>query len=85
MNMKYNIISYFRCCLCHTDDTPGTKVTSASDERYQLSRYPLSRDFPDHATFRENGAKLSCADKLGVFLSLTLCKKANFEYLSFIK
>ena len=43
------------------------------------------RDFPDHATFRENDAKLACADKLGVFFSLTLCKKANFEYLSFIK
>ena len=37
------------------------------------------RDFPDHATFREKGAKLACADKLGVFLSLTLCNKANFE------
>ena len=33
----------------------------------------LIRDFPDHATFREKGAKLACADKLGVFLSLTLC------------
>ena len=43
------------------------------------------RDFPDHATFREKGAKLACADKLGVFLSLSICKKANFEYLSFIK
>ena len=31
------------------------------------------RAFPDHATFREKGAKLACADKLGVFLSLTLC------------
>ena len=39
------------------------------------------RDFPDHATFREKGAKLACADKLGVFLSLTLCKKANFDPL----
>ena len=29
------------------------------------------RDFPDHTTFREMGAKLACADKLGVFLSLT--------------
>ena len=48
-------------------------------------REMLIRDFPDHATFREKGAKLACADKLGVFLSLTLCKKANFEYLSFIK
>ena len=28
----------------------------------------LMRDFPDHATFREKGAKLACADKLGVFL-----------------
>ena len=37
------------------------------------------RDFPDHATFREKGAKLACADKLGVFLSLTLCKKVNFD------
>ena len=43
------------------------------------------RDFPDHATFRENGANLACADKLGVFLSLTLCKKANIDYLPFIK
>ena len=43
------------------------------------------RDFPEYATFREKGAKLACADKLGVFLSLTLCKKANFEYLPFIK
>ena len=41
----------------------------------------LIRDFPDHVTFREKGAKLACADKLGVFLSLTLCKKANFKYL----
>ena len=39
------------------------------------------RDFPDHATFREKGAKLACADKLGVFLSLTLCNKANFDHL----
>ena len=37
------------------------------------------RDFPDCATFREKGAKLGCADKLGVFLSLTLCNKANFD------
>ena len=43
------------------------------------------RDFPDHANFREKGAKLACVDKLGVLLSLNLSKKANFEYLSFIK
>ena len=41
----------------------------------------LIRDFPDHATFREKGAKLASADKLGVFLSLTLCKKAYFDPL----
>ena len=35
-------------------------------------------DFPDHATFRKKCAKLACADKLGIFLSLTLCNKANF-------
>ena len=39
----------------------------------------LIRDFPDHATFREKGAKLACVDKLGVFLSLTLSNKANFN------
>ena len=39
----------------------------------------LIRDYPDHATYREKGAKLACADKLGVFLSLTLCNKANFD------
>ena len=42
-------------------------------------------DFPDHATFREKGAKLACADKLGVFLSLTLCNKANFDTLQRVK
>ena len=47
--------------------------------------YKDIRDFPYYATFREKGAKLACADKLGVFLSLTLCKKASFEYLAFIK
>ena len=43
------------------------------------------RDFPDHATFREKGAKLDCADKLGVFLSLTPCIKSNFDPLLRIK
>ena len=38
-------------------------------------------DFPDHTTFRKKGAKLPCADKLAVFLSLTLCNKANFDLL----
>ena len=45
----------------------------------------IIRDFPDHATFREKGAKLACADKLGVFLSLTLCDKANFDSLERVK
>ena len=50
------------------------------DSYFKLkSVWPLIRDFPDHATFREKGAKLACADKLGVFLSLTLCNKANFD------
>ena len=43
------------------------------------------RDFPDHATFREKGAKLACADKHGVFLSLTLCNTSNFYPLQHIK
>ena len=52
----------------------------------QPLRYPERiRDFLDHATFKENGAKLACVDKLEVFLSLTLCKRTNFKYLSFIK
>ena len=46
---------------------------------------PLITDFPDHATFREKGAKLACADKLGVFLSLTLCNKAKFDPLQCVK
>ena len=45
----------------------------------------LIRDFPDHATFREKGAKLACAENLGVFLSLTLCNKANFDPLQRVK
>ena len=45
-----------------------------------MAQIPI-RDFPDHATFREKGAKLACADKLGVVLSLTLCNKANFDPL----
>ena len=51
---------------------------------FALCPYPMVsplRDFPDHATFREKGTKLACADKLGVFLSLTICKKANFDPL----
>ena len=45
----------------------------------------LIRDFPVHATFREKGAKLACADNLGVFLSVTLCNKANFDPLQHVK
>ena len=50
-----------------------------------LEKTLIIRDFPDHATFREKGAKLSCADKLGVFLSLTLCNKANFDPIQRVK
>ena len=45
----------------------------------------LIRDFSDHATFKDKGAKLACADKLGVFLSLTLCNKANFDTLPVVE
>ena len=51
----------------------------------KMQKFDIIRDFPDHATFREKGAKLACADKLGVFLSLTLCKKANFDLLQRVK
>ena len=56
----------------------------APDEHCELQLFSI-RDFPDHATFREKGAKLACADKLGVFLSLTLCNKAIFGPLKRIK
>ena len=52
--------------------------------RQNSSGFPI-RDFPDHVTFREKGEKLACADKLGVFLSLTLCNKANFDPLQRIE
>ena len=58
---------------------PHFTPMSLSESNAQLA--PLLRDFPDHATFREKGAKLAFADKLGVFLSLTLCNKANFDPL----
>ena len=45
----------------------------------------LHKNLPDHATFMEKDAKLACADKLGVFLSLTLCNKANFDHLEHVK
>ena len=50
-----------------------------------MSHVTLIRGFPDHATYREKGAKLACADKLGVFLSLTLCNKAKFDPLHRVK
>ena len=39
------------------------------------------REIPDHATFREKENTLGWLDKLGVFLSLTLCNLANFDQL----
>ena len=63
----------------------SSSITTQDIEQYTEYAGLRIRDFPDHATFKEKSAKLACADKLGVFLSLTLCKKANFEYLSFIK
>ena len=53
--------------------------------KYHMGRYSWIRDFPDHATFREKGATLACADKLGVFLSLTLCNKVKFDLLHQVK
>ena len=39
------------------------------------------REIPDHATFREKENTLGWLDKLGGFLSLTLCNLANFDQL----
>ena len=54
---------------------PREELTTNSDTYQRIvsnlclrsGEHALSRDFPDHATFREKGAKLACADKLGVF------------------
>ena len=46
-----------------------------------MENVDTKRDFTDHATFREKGATPACVDKLGGFLSLTLCNKANFDPL----
>ena len=45
----------------------------------------IRKDFPDQAIFREKGAKLASANKLGVFLSLSQCNKANFDPLQRLK
>ena len=59
----------------------GRKLTMLKEGGTEGFGVVLTRDFPDHATFREKGAKLAYADKLGVFLSLTLCNEANFDPL----
>ena len=46
---------------------------------------PLLREIPDHATFRGKGANTGWLDKLGLFPSLVLCNKANFDYLQIPK
>ena len=43
------------------------------------------REFPDHVTFREKGAKLARADKIGAFFSLILCNKAIFDPLQQVR
>ena len=53
-------------------------LPAGSEEREVLGVGSI-RDFPYHATFREKGTKLACADKLSGFLSLTLCNKANYD------
>ena len=45
----------------------------------------LIREIPDHATFRGKGANTGWLDKLGLFPSLVLCNKANFDYLQIPK
>ena len=42
-------------------------------------------EIPDHATFRGKCANTVWLDKLGLFPSLALCNKANFDYLQFPK
>ena len=50
-----------------------------------LPRSCTIRDFPDHATFRKKSVLLAQSNKLGGFLSLTLCKKANFDLILLVK
>ena len=64
---------------------PTNKGTILPPETYIIRDHSLIKDFPYHATFKEKGAKLACADKLGVFLSLTLCNKARFDPLQRVK
>ena len=78
IHQDYNRFSYFLYILF-------TSFLNSWLMKHKLSAVPLIGDFPDHATFREKGAKLVCADKLGVFLSLTLCNKANFDPLQGVK
>ena len=66
-------------------DLSPTCLSPTLPSKTDTVTWVLLRDFPDHATFREKGAKLACADKLGVFLSLTLCNKANFDPLQRVK
>ena len=54
-------------------------------EKNKEGRYLAIRDFPDQAIFMEKAAKLACADKLGVFHSLTLCNKAKIDLLQCVK
>ena len=45
----------------------------------------LIREIPDHATFREKEHTLGWLDKLGGFLSLSLCNLTNFDHLYLAK
>ena len=57
----------------------GIPVWSTRLFRYQ---HVGIREIPDHATFRVKEHTPDWLDKLGGYLSLTLCNLANFDLLS---
>ena len=87
-SLKFPLI-YFTHSKCFTESTNTRILEDRKCENFTKSPSPICliskglviRDFPDNAAFRQKDAKLACADKLGVFLSLTLCNKANFDLL----
>ena len=63
------------------DPKSRVKLTGVYPQRNGSLSMGIIREFPDHATFREKENTLGWLDKLGVFLSLTLCNLANFDQL----
>ena len=66
---------------CFTLSVTQSRGGGISSPIYSPPPLLVIRDFSEHATSREKSAKLDCADKLGVFLSLTPCNMANFDPL----